>query len=339
MSETLLKVDDLHVSFDTYAGEVRAVRGVSFHIDRGETLAIVGESGSGKSVTAQATMRLSADRQIRYKNGSISFSGKEILKLKEKELQHIRGSEIGMILQDPLTSLNPMMTVGKQIAEGLIKHQHLQKKQAIVKAVEMLTLVGIPEPERRVNQYPHEFSGGMRQRVSIAIALACNPKLLIADEPTTALDVTIQAQILELMIDLQEKLGTAILLITHDLGIVAEMADRVMIMYAGNIVESGSCDDIFYNPSHPYTWGLLGSIPQPGQKNKEELASIKGTPPDLHAEIQGCPFKHRCRFAMEVCHKATPFTYEISQGHTACCFLHHELAPSVVNPITGKAVK
>ena len=213
-------------------------------------------------------MRLSADKQIRYKSGSIRFNEKKFSSCRKKELQRIRGSEIGMILQDPLTSLNPMMTVGKQIAEGIIKHQHLPKREAITKAIEMLRLVGIPEPERRVNQYPHEFSGGMRQRVSIAIALACNPKLLIADEPTTALDVTIQAQILELMKDLQEKLNTAILLITHDLGIVAEMADRVMIMYAGSIVESGNCEDLFYHPAHPYTWGLLGSIPRRTRKTR-----------------------------------------------------------------------
>ena len=240
MSETLLKVDDLRVSFDTYAGEVRAVRGVSFRVDKGETLAIVGESGSGKSVTAQSVMRLSSDKTVRYKTGTIDFNGRLILELTEKELCKIRGSEIGMILQDPLTSLNPTMTVGKQIAESIIKHQKLKKSEAIEKSIEMLRTVGIPEPEKRVRQYPHEFSGGMRQRVSIAIALACNPKLLIADEPTTALDVTIQAQVLELMKDLQSRLGTSIILITHDLGIVAEMADRIMIMYAGNIVESGS---------------------------------------------------------------------------------------------------
>ncbi len=339
MAETLLKVDDLRVSFETYAGEVRAVRGVSFRVDKGETLAIVGESGSGKSVTAQSVMRLSSDQTIRYKTGEIDFNGQKILELGEKELCKIRGSEIGMILQDPLTSLNPMMTVGKQIAEGLIKHQHLKKREAIEKSIEMLKLIGIPEPERRVKQYPHEFSGGMRQRVSIAIALACNPKLLIADEPTTALDVTIQAQILELMRELQERLGTAIILITHDLGIVAEMADRVMIMYAGNIVESGSCEEIFYNPSHPYTWGLLGSIPKEGQKNKEMLESIKGTPPDLHAEIAGCAFKHRCKYAMDVCHKCQPPAYEISEGHVSKCFLHHEMAPAVTNPVTGREVK
>lgn len=339
MTETLLKVDDLRVSFDTYAGEIRAVRGVSFHIDKSETLAIVGESGSGKSVTAQSVMRLSSDRQIRYKTGEIDFEGKKILLLSEKELEKVRGSEIGMILQDPLTSLNPMMTVGKQIAEGVIKHQKLSKKEAMEKAIEMLKLVGIPEPSRRVNQYPHEFSGGMRQRVSIAIALACNPKLLIADEPTTALDVTIQAQILELMKSLQERLETAILLITHDLGIVADMADRVMIMYAGGIVESGSCSDIFYRPAHLYTWGLLGSIPQADQKNKEDLISIKGTPPDLHAEITGCPFKHRCKYAMEVCHKYAPPVYQIGEGHTASCFLHHEKAPELINPITGQEVR
>lgn len=339
MAETLLTVEDLRVSFDTYAGEVRAVRGVSFRVDKGETLAIVGESGSGKSVTAQSVMRLAPDNSIRYKTGHIDFNGREILKLSEKELCKIRGGEIGMILQDPLTSLNPMMPVGKQIAEGLIKHQNLKKPQAIEKSIEMLKMIGIPEPEKRVKQYPHEFSGGMRQRVSIAIALACNPKLLIADEPTTALDVTIQAQILELMKKLQNDLGTAIILITHDLGIVAEMADRVMIMYAGNIVESGSCEEIFYNPQHPYTWGLLGSIPKVGQKNKEKLESIKGTPPDLHAEIKGCPFKHRCKYAMSVCHQYQPQPYQISPGHVANCFLHHEMAPAVINPVTKREVK
>lgn len=339
MTERLLNVEDLRVSFDTYIGEIKAVRGVSFHVDKGETLAIVGESGSGKSVTAQALMKLSSDKQIRYKSGTIEFGGVKILDLSEKEMQKIRGSEIGMILQDPLTSLNPMMTVGKQISEGLIKHQNMNKKEAMEKSVEMLRLVGIPEPERRVSQYPHEFSGGMRQRVSIAIALACNPKMLIADEPTTALDVTIQAQILDLMRDLQNKLDTAILLITHDLGIVAEMADRVMIMYAGSIMESGSCNEIFYNPSHPYTWGLLGSIPQHGQKNKEELESIKGTPPDLLADIAGCPFKHRCSYAMKVCHEYAPPVAEISGGHTAACWLHHEFAPEVINPVTKREVK
>ena len=339
MSETLLKVDDLRVSFDTYAGEVRAVRGVSFRVDKGEMLAIVGESGSGKSVTAQSVMRLSSDKTVRYKTGTIDFNGRLILELTEKELCKIRGSEIGMILQDPLTSLNPTMTVGKQIAESIIKHQKLKKSEAIEKSIEMLRTVGIPEPEKRVRQYPHEFSGGMRQRVSIAIALACNPKLLIADEPTTALDVTIQAQVLELMKDLQSRLGTSIILITHDLGIVAEMADKIMIMYAGNIVESGSCDDIFYNPSHPYTWGLLGSIPKEGQKNKEKLESIKGTPPDLHAEIKGCPFKHRCKYAMSVCHSYQPPAYDISEGHVSRCFLHHEMAPAVTNPVTKREVK
>ena len=339
MAETLLKVDDLRVSFDTYAGEVRAVRGVSFRVDKGETLAIVGESGSGKSVTAQSVMQLSSDKTVKYKTGEIDFNGRKILELSEKELCKIRGGEIGMILQDPLTSLNPMMTVGKQIAEGLIKHQKLKKHEAIEKSIEMLKMIGIPEPEKRVKQYPHEFSGGMRQRVSIAIALACNPKLLIADEPTTALDVTIQAQILELMKKLQDELGTSIILITHDLGIVAEMADRVMIMYAGSIVESGNCEDIFYNPQHPYTWGLLGSIPKVGQKNKEKLESIKGTPPDLHAEIKGCPFKHRCKYAMSVCHQYKPQAYEISPGHVSSCFLHHEMAPAVINPVTKREVK
>ncbi len=337
--QVLLQVEDLQVSFDTYAGEVKAVRGVSFEVHEGETLAIVGESGSGKSVTAQAVMRLTPDDQIQYKNGRIRFEDIEVLKVSQKEMEKIRGAKIGMILQDPLTSLNPTMLVGKQIAEGLIKHQHLDKTEAIKRSVEMLKMVGIPNAEQRACQYPHEFSGGMRQRVSIAIALACNPKLLIADEPTTALDVTIQAQILELMKDLQKRLGTSIILITHDLGIVADMAENIVIMYAGRLVEKGSCKDVFYRPGHPYTWGLLESVPKIDQASKEELDSIPGTPPDLHSDIKGCPFKSRCKYAMKICYEQAPEAFELGEKHTASCWLYHENAPEVKNPITNRECK
>ncbi len=339
MCEKILSVENLCVSFDTYAGEVKAVRGVSFEVHKGEVLAIVGESGSGKSVTAQSIMRLMPERQVSFKNGKIIFDDKEILKLSKKKVQKIRGSEIGMILQDPLTSLNPTMMVGKQIAECLIKHRNMKKDEAIEKSIEMLKLVGIPNPEKRALQYPHEFSGGMRQRVVIAIALACKPKLLIADEPTTALDVTIQAQILELMKDLKDKLNTSIMLITHDLGVVAEMADNIIIMYAGKIVEKGSYEDIFYNPSHPYTWGLLGSIPRGDIENKEELMSIKGTPPDLLSDIKGCAFKDRCKYAMAICEEEYPEEMIIDGNHKASCWLQHPYAPGVINPITKKEAK
>lgn len=337
--EKLLEVKNLHISFDTYIGEIKAVRGVDFNVKKGETLAIVGESGCGKSVTAQSLMKLIPEPPGKYKNGEIIFNGKNILKLSKKKIQKMRGSEIGLILQDPLTSLNPTMTVGKQIAESLIKHQKIKKNKAIDKAIEMLKVVGIPNPEKRAMQYPHEFSGGMRQRVVIAIALACNPKLLIADEPTTALDVTIQAQILELMKELQKKFETSIIMITHDLGVVAELADNVMIMYAGKIVERGNVDQIFYSPSHPYTWGLLGSIPRLNLENKQKLMSIKGTPPDLLMTIKGCPFKDRCAYAMDICEEEYPEEIEISNKHTVNCWLQHEYAPKVINPITLKEAR
>ena len=329
--KTILEVEDLQVSFDTYAGEVKAVRGVSFEVQEGETLAIVGESGSGKSVTSQAVMRLVPDDQICYKKGIVRFEGRELLAVPElssekkafmvsqKEMEHIRGAKIGMILQDPLTSLNPTMLVGRQIAEGLLKHQHMRKTEAVKRSIELLEMVGIPDAEQRACQYPYEFSGGMRQRVSIAIALACNPKLLIADEPTTALDVTIQAQILELMKELQQTLGTAIILITHDLGIVADMADRIVIMYAGRLVENGSCQDVFYRPGHPYTWGLLQSVPNLSGDSKETLNSIPGTPPDLHRDLEGCPFKNRCKYAMKICYEKEPQTFTLGEGHMASC--------------------
>ncbi|HYE10082.1 MAG TPA: ABC transporter ATP-binding protein [Patescibacteria group bacterium] len=330
--ERILEVQDLHISFDTYAGEVQAVRGVSFHLNKAEAIAIVGESGCGKSVTAQAIMKLIPMPPGRYKSGHVIFNGKEVTKFSDKQMEAVRGSEMGMIFQDPMTSLNPTMHIGKQIAEGLRKHQHLSKQQAHEKAVEMLKLVGIPNPERRVNQYPHEFSGGMRQRAMIAIALACKPKLLIADEPTTALDVTIQAQILDLMKELKSKLDTSIILITHDLGVVADMAERIIVMYAGKVVESGTVDEIFYNPKHPYTWGLLKSVPRLDAENKEELIPIIGTPPDLFAPPVGCAFAARCAYAMEVCYEHQPEDTVDENGHHVSCFLQHPLAPKVERP-------
>ena len=326
--EKLLEVRDLRVHFRTHGGEVQAVRGVSFDLHKGETLCIVGESGSGKSVTAQTIMRLIPMPPGRIVSGSIRFQGKDIVQLPEREMQKIRGRSMGMIFQDPMTSLNPTMTIGRQIAEPLIKHQGLSPEQARERAVELLQLVGIPNPRERVRQFPHQFSGGMRQRAMIAIALACNPALLIADEPTTALDVTIQAQILELMQDLKRRLGTAIILITHDLGVVARMADRIAVMYAGQIVEQGTAEEIFYHPKHPYTEALLSSIPRLDDR-RERLQAIPGTPPDLFAPPRGCAFAARCPYTMRVCHDYDPELEEIRPDHYAKCWLHHPYAPAV----------
>ncbi|QIB27394.1 ABC transporter ATP-binding protein [Caloranaerobacter azorensis] len=331
--DRLLEVKDLHVSFDTYAGEVKAVRGVDFHVDKGETLAIVGESGCGKSVTAQSIMKLIPMPPGKIKKGSIIFDGKDLVKFTDKQMESVRGREISMIFQDPMTSLNPTMKIGKQIMEGLIKHQNMTKKEAKERAIEMIKLVGIPNPAKRVQQYPHEFSGGMRQRAMIAIALACNPKLLIADEPTTALDVTIQAQILDLMKELQNRLNTSIIMITHDLGVVANIAHRIVVMYAGKIIESGTSDDIFFNPQHPYTWGLLQSVPRLDAANKEKLVPILGQPPDLFKPPVGCPFAARCDYAMPVCKEYYPEKTQISERHHVHCWLQHEMAPKVKNPI------
>jgi len=333
--ENLLEVRDLHVSFDTYGGEVKAVRGVTFDVKKGECVAIVGESGCGKSVTAQTVMKLIPMPPGKIVKGSIRFDGKEIVDLKEPEMQRVRGWEIGMIFQDPMTSLNPTMAIGRQIAEGLIKHQGMNAVEARKRALQMLDHVGIPHPEERLNDYPHQFSGGMRQRVMIAIALACNPKLLIADEPTTALDVTIQAQILEVMKKLKKEFNTSIILITHDLGVVAGMADRVVVMYAGQIVEQGTVDDIYFRPQHPYTWGLLRSVPKLHEEEKRKLASIAGTPPDLFAPPAGCGFAPRCEFAMKVCHQSPPELTQLSQQHCVSCWLKHPLAPPVAGPAQG----
>ena len=327
--DNIIDVKNLKVSFNTYAGEVQAVRGVSFAVSRGKIVAIVGESGCGKSVTAQSVIKLIPEPVGVYKEGSISFDGRDILSLSDKQMQKIRGRDIGMILQDPITSLNPTMTVGKQIAESIRKHSSLNRQEVERRVTEMIDRVGIPNPERRMRQYPHEFSGGMRQRIVIAIALACNPRLLIADEPTTALDVTIQAQILELMKKLKQETGTSIILITHDLGVVAEMADEVLVMYAGKIIERGDVEEIFYSPRHPYTWGLLGSVPRLDIESKDRLLSIKGTPPDLLAPPEGCAFAARCQYAMRICRQAYPDEKCVGGSHRLSCWLTHEKAPKV----------
>ncbi|MCP3026680.1 ABC transporter ATP-binding protein [Halobacillus sp. A5] len=329
--DKLLEVKNMHVSFDTYGGEVQAVRGVNFSLNKGETLAIVGESGSGKSVTTKALMKLIPMPPGRIKEGEILFEGRDLAKLSEKEMQKIRGKEISMIFQDPMTSLNPTMKVGNQIAEGLIKHQKLSKSAAKSRVIELLELVGIPDPENRMKQYPHQFSGGMRQRVVVAIALACNPKLLIADEPTTALDVTIQAQILELMKDIQKKTDSGTIFITHDLGVVANVADRVAVMYAGRIVEIGTVDDIFYNPKHPYTWGLLGSMPSLDAE-VSELYAIPGSPPDLLNPPKGDAFAPRNEYAMQIDREQEPPLFKVSETHYAATWLLHEHAPDIDPP-------
>ena len=333
MTEPLLEVKNLRINFKTYAGLVQAVRGVDFTLAKGETLAIVGESGSGKSVTSNALMRLIPQPAGRYEDGQILFEGKDLLKLSEREMESIRGNEIAMIFQDPMTALNPTMRVGKQIMEVILTHKKgVSKEAAKQRAIELLAEVGIPDPEHRFKQYPHEFSGGMRQRVVIAIALAAEPKILIADEPTTALDVTIQAQILELMKKIQEKNGNAIIFITHDLGVVANVADRVAVMYAGQIVEYGSSHDIFYNPEHPYTWGLLGSMPDLDSEDSEELYTIPGAPPNLINPPLGDAFAPRNPYALAIDYKAEPPFYEVSPGHYAKTWLLHPEAPKVELP-------
>ncbi|MCP3031981.1 ABC transporter ATP-binding protein [Halobacillus sp. A1] len=329
--DNLLEVKNMHVSFDTYGGEVQAVRGVNFSVKKGETLAIVGESGSGKSVTTKALMKLIPMPPGRIKEGEILFEGRDLAKLSEKEMQKIRGKDISMIFQDPMTSLNPTMKVGNQIMEGLIKHQKMSKAQAKKRVMELLELVGIPDAESRIKQYPHQFSGGMRQRVVVAIALACNPKLLIADEPTTALDVTIQAQIIELMKDIQKKTDSATIFITHDLGVVANVADRVAVMYAGKIVEIGTVDDVFYNPKHPYTWGLLGSMPSL-ESEVAELYAIPGSPPDLLNPPKGDAFASRNEFAMQIDKEQEPPLFKVSDTHYAATWLLHEHAPDIDPP-------
>lgn len=330
----LLDVKNLKVSFHTYAGEVKAVRGISFDLDEGETLAIVGESGSGKSITAKSIMKLlPKDISDIKADSEIDFNGTNVLKLSDKELQKVRGREIGMIFQDPMTSLNPTMKIGKQIEEVLKIHRGLNKLESKEEIIRLLKLVNIPNPEKRLNQYPFEFSGGMRQRMMIAMALACRPKVLIADEPTTALDVTIQAQIMDLIDKLKVQMGTAVILITHDLGVVFEHADKIQVMYAGVIVERGTVKDIFKNAKHPYTWALLKSMPTLDTEHKGELYSISGTPPDLLNPPTGCPFAARCEYAMEVCKEQRPEETVISDTHKVDCWLMHEYAPKVKSPL------
>jgi peptide/nickel transport system ATP-binding protein len=317
----LLEVENLQTHFRTPDGVNRAVDGVSFDVAAGETLAIVGESGCGKSVTAMSILRLIPEPPGKMA-GSIRFQGRDLLKLSEPEMQAIRGNEISMIFQEPMTSLNPVLNVGRQIGETLRLHQGLSAREAEAKAVEMLTLVGIPEPQRRVREYPHQLSGGMRQRVMIAIALACNPKLLIADEPTTALDVTIQAQILDLMRDLKHRVGAAIVLITHDLGVVAEVAERVVVMYAGRKVEEAAVGPLFRSPRHPYTQGLLGSVPKLGSSltgTETRLAEIPGMVPSLKTKIPGCVFASRCPYATDLCVEVAPALELKAPGHLAAC--------------------
>jgi oligopeptide transport system ATP-binding protein len=323
----VLEVKDLRVSFDTYAGEVQAVRGVSFDLEEGEVLAIVGESGCGKSVSAQTIMKLNPMPPARIKSGEIILNNRDIVHATEKQMRQIRGKDVSMIFQDPMTCLNPTMQIGKQLVEAIKNHQKLSKEEAMKEAIRLLNLVKIPNPEQRIKQYPHEFSGGMRQRVMIAMALSCAPKLLIADEPTTALDVTIQAQIMELLQEIKEKTNTAIILITHDLGVVASMADRVAVMYAGKVVETGTAKDIFYNPSHPYTKALLKSLPTTDMDRSVRLVSIAGTPPDLLNPPVGCGFASRCENCMKICHEEQPEQFEVAKNHAASCWLLHEDCP------------
>ena len=323
MSEYLVDIQHERLSFFTPAGEVKALNDVSIHLNDGEVLGIVGESGSGKSVTAYSLMGLTA-YPGKLVGGTIDFNGHRINDLSEKEFRKIRGNEVSIIFQDPMTSLNPVYTIGNQIMEVILLHTDKNKEQARARAKELLELVGINEPEKRLKQYPHELSGGMRQRVMIAIALACEPKLLIADEPSTALDVTIQAQILELMMDLKKKLGMAIIMITHDLGVVASMCDRIAVMYAGRIVEYGTTDDIFYNPKHEYTKGLLKSIPRLDAKEHERLVPIEGTPIDLLNPPAGCPFAPRCSNCMKICLREMAPVTTFDDVHYTQCWMNQK---------------
>lgn len=325
----LLEVKDLRVCYHTYQGDVQSVRGVDLDIGYEESVALVGESGCGKSVTGKSILRLiQAPGEIQT-GSSILFDGKDVLQMSKKELRAYRGGQASIIFQDALASLNPTMTAGRQIMENLLYHRKMTKKEAKKEAIRLLRDVGIPEPEKRVDQYPHEFSGGMRQRVMIAIAFACQPKLLIADEPTTALDVTIQAQIIKLLKQLKSDNHTSILMITHDLGVVASIAERIFVMYSGVVVEKGNSEDIFYRARHPYTKALLRAVPRMDGDNKKELDSIEGTPPDLIAPPAGCPFAKRCKYCMPVCEKLMPEKTSFSEKHAAACWLHDKMAPKV----------
>lgn len=329
MSETILSIENLRIHFETFAGEVQAIRGVNLKLEKGETLALVGESGSGKSVTAKSVMKLLSNNAV-VKEGTIIFKGENILEKNERDMQSIRGKKIAMIFQDPMTSLDPTMKIGKQITEVIIKHEKASKEEADKRAEELLELVGIPNAKERMKQYPHQFSGGQRQRIVIAIALACNPDVLIADEPTTALDVTIQAQILELLKELQQQFQMAIIFITHDLGVVANVADRVAVMYAGKVVEVGTADEVFYNPQHPYTWGLLRSMPT--LHTGDTLYAIPGSPPDLLDPPVGDAFALRSDVALEIDRVKEPPMFEVSPTHFAATWLLDSRAPKVPVP-------
>src|SRR5687767_8980321 len=317
---TLLQVKNLRTTFLTSAGVVRAVDGVSWDVQEGETVALVGESGCGKSVSALSVMRLVAEPAGRVESGEVIYKGRDLLKLSEQEMRGVRGREIAMIFQEPMTSLNPVLSIGRQLTEGLEIHLKMSQPEARSRAVELLGLVGIPDPARRLRQYPHQFSGGMRQRMMIAMALACNPSLVLADEPTTALDVTIQAQILELMKDLSRRLGVAMLIITHNLGVVARYADRVNVMYAGRIIERGTARDIYHSPRHPYTLGLLRSVPRLDEPRRARLAPIEGQPPDLTRLPPGCAFAPRCSFRVARCAEAAPPLIAVDAAHTSACW-------------------
>lgn len=325
MARKLLSVRNLKTSFFTHVGEVKAVRGISFDVNEGEVLGIVGESGSGKSVTSLSIMGL-LQYPGRVVDGEILLNGEDILTYSKNQMRRVRGKEIAMIFQDPITSLNPVYTIGNQIMEMILEHEKMTKREARARAIEMLKLVGIPAAEKRIDSYPHEFSGGMRQRVMIALALSCNPKLLIADEPTTALDVTIQAQILSLIKSLNKQFGMTTMLITHDLGVVATVCDKVAVMYGGLIMEYGTADEIFYHPRHPYTMGLLGSIPHVDGGEKRRLIPIDGTPPDLINPPKGCPFSTRCKYCMNVCTREQP-PYFAEDKHRTMCWMLDADAP------------
>jgi oligopeptide transport system ATP-binding protein len=323
--EPLLEVKNLKTQFFTQDGVVKAVDDVSFYVMPGETLGVVGESGSGKSMTGLSIMRLIPNPPGKIVQGEVTFNGRDILKMSEEQVRSIRGNDIAMIFQDPMTSLNPVLTINRQISEALQLHMGMNKEQAKQRSIELLKMVGIPNAEERVGQYPHQFSGGMRQRVMIAMALSCNPKLLIADEPTTALDVTIQAQILDLMRTLQNETGTGVIMITHSMGVVAGMADRVQVMYAGHIVETASTEEIFANPRHPYTVGLMKSIPRLDARSKEKLQPIRGLPPDLIDLPDMCPFVPRCNYAREKCEQKNPPLIQVAPGHHSACWFWEEV--------------
>ncbi|MCG8542635.1 MAG: ABC transporter ATP-binding protein [Alphaproteobacteria bacterium] len=323
---SLLEIEGLQTQFFTSAGTVKAVDGISYNVEEGETVAVVGESGCGKSVSALSILRLVADPPGKIVGGSIRFQGRDLLQLSDMEMRSIRGNDIAMVFQEPMTSLNPVLTIGLQLTETLQHHLGMSDEDANARAVELLGMVGISEPERRLAQYPHHLSGGMRQRVMIAIALACEPKLIIADEPTTALDVTIQAQILELMKDLTRRMGVALIVITHNLGVVARYADRVNVMYAGKIIETGSSEEIYHNPKHPYTLALLKSVPRLDLPRQAKLDPVEGQPPDLARLDQGCPFRPRCRYVVDQCARENPTLEEVVPGHYSACWQRNNLS-------------